>query len=289
MRYPSVMDVGIMKGQPAACHFQALYIPAARKQNDGAKVARDTGRRAFSMTVWYNTGMETKEIMTSTAETVTIPRTEYEELLELKKQHAWMLEQLRVVRKKQFGPSSEKATEEVSEQLSLLFNEAEVYADEDTAASEKHSVIEVRSHTRQRKSGSARDILPEDVEVIEVEHTLPEEERLCPQCGETMQPIGTEVRETVQIIPAKAVLHRDIYYNYGCGNCKENDISTPILKTPKEPALIPGSGASAEAVAHIAVQKFVMGSPLYRQEQEWNRQGVLLSRQTMSNWLLRCI
>ncbi len=31
-----------------------------------------------------------------------------------------------------------------------------------------------------------------------------------------------------------------------------------------------------------------MGSPLYRQEQEWNRQGVTLSRQTMSNWLLRC-
>ena len=31
-----------------------------------------------------------------------------------------------------------------------------------------------------------------------------------------------------------------------------------------------------------------MGSPLYRQEQEWNRKGLMLSRQTMSNWLLRC-
>ena len=51
--------------------------------------------------------------------------------------------------------------------------------------------------------------------------------------------------------------------------------------------LIPGSYASAEAVAHIAAQKFVMGSPSCRQEQEWNRQGVMLSRQTMSNWLLR--
>ena len=43
-----------------------------------------------------------------------------------------------------------------------------------------------------------------------------------------------------------------------------------------------------EAVAHLATQKFVMGSPLYRQEQEWNRKGLMLSRQTMSNWLLRC-
>ncbi|MEI3306356.1 IS66 family transposase [Dysosmobacter welbionis] len=31
------------------------------------------------------------------------------------------------------------------------------------------------------------------------------------------------------------------------------------------------------------VQKFVMYAPLYRQEQEWNRAGVQLSRQTMSN------
>ena len=34
-------------------------------------------------------------------------------------------------------------------------------------------------------------------------------------------------------------------------------------------------------------QKFVMGCPLYRQEQEISRQGIQLSRQTMSNWILR--
>ena len=103
-----------------------------------------------------------------------------------------------------------------------------------------------------------------------------------------MQPIGTEVQEKIQIVPAKIILHRDVYVTYACLNCKENGISTPIVQTPKEPALIPGSYASAEAVAHFAVQKFVMGSPLYRQEQEWNRQGFMISRQTMSNWLIRC-
>jgi len=29
-----------------------------------------------------------------------------------------------------------------------------------------------------------------------------------------------------------------------------------------------------------------MASPLYRQEAEWNRRGIMLSRQTMSNWLI---
>ena len=227
--------------------------------------------------------MENNTVLeTSNAETVTISRAEYEEL---KAQNQWLLEQLRVLKSKQFGSSSEKASEEIYGQLSLLFNEPEVYDEDDGKA--ETPAVEVRSHTRKRKSGRARDILPENVEVVEVEHTLPEEERQCPECGEVMQPIGTEVQEKIRIIPAKIILHRDVYVTYACQNCKENSISTPILQTPKEPALIPGSYASAEAVAHFAVQKFVMGSPLYRQEQEWNRQGVMLSRQTMSNWLIR--
>ena len=34
-------------------------------------------------------------------------------------------------------------------------------------------------------------------------------------------------------------------------------------------------------------QKFVMHSPLYRLEQEFQRQGLKLSRQTMANWILQ--
>ena len=83
-------------------------------------------------------------------------------------------------------------------------------------------------------------------------------------------------------------LREDWYYTYACRKCQTEGTETPVVKTPKEPALIPGSFASASAVAHIATQKFVMGSPLYRQEQALKRQGVKLTRQTMSNWLMRC-
>ena len=227
---------------------------------------------------------------------VTVPRAEYEELLsqykklsswvgQLEAQNRWLLEQLRVIRQRKFGASSEKASEEVVEQLSLLFDEAEVYVAE--GSKEEAPAVEVRSHTR-RKGGDVRSIVPENIEVVETEHTVPEEERVCPQCGETMQEIGKEVRETLELIPAKAVLHRDIYYTYACRSCDKNDTTTPFMKAPKEPSVIPGGYASPESVAHIAVQKFVMGSPLYRQEQEWNRQKIMLSRQTMANWLIRC-
>lgn len=145
---------------------------------------------------------------------------------------------------------------------------------------------QVAAHTR-KQSGSVKDVVPDNIPVEVVEHRLSEEERVCPQCGELMQEIGTEARETLKLIPAKAILRRDVYYTYACENCEKNDISTPIVKAPKEPSVIPGSFASPEAIAHIMTQKFVMASPLYRQEQEWARQGLKLSRQTMSNWVLR--
>ena len=64
----------------------------------------------------------------------------------------------------------------------------------------------------------------------------------------------------------------------------KTDISTSILKAPKDPPVIPGRFASPEAIAHIMTQKFAMASPLYRQESECNRAGVRLTWETMSNW-----
>jgi hypothetical protein len=61
-----------------------------------------------------------------------------------------------------------------------------------------------------------------------------------------------------------------------------------IIKAPVPKPVIKGSFASPESVAHIMTQKFVMGVPLYRQEKELERQGIKLSRQTMSNWLIKC-
>ena len=101
-----------------------------------------------------------------------------------------------------------------------------------------------------------------------------------------MEQIGKEVRRTLVIVPAQVKIREDVYYSYACPKCRDEGAETPILKTPKAPAVIPGSHASAEAIAHIMTQKFVMASPLYRQEQEWKRAGVELSRQTMSNWVL---
>ncbi len=169
------------------------------------------------------------------------------------------------------------------EQLSMLFNEAEVCADQETE--EADDSVAVAAHKRHKKHEYTLDELPEDVPVEVVEHRLTEEELVCPECGNPMTEIGKEVRRRVKIIPAQVVVVEDRYYTYACQTCKQENIETPVVKAAREPNCIPGSFATPEAIAHVMTQKFVMGSPLYRQEQEFKRQGIPLSRQTMSNWL----
>lgn len=229
--------------------------------------------------------------MTSSGETVTISRAEYEQLRAqgerisaLEKQVELLTEAVRLSRQKRFGASSEHTSEDAMEQLSLLFNEAEVYADQ--AAKEEDSSVVVAAHKRHKKHQYTLDELPENVPVEVVEHRLPEEELVCPVCGDTMTEIGKDVRRRLKLVPAKVVVVEDWYYTYACQKCNQENIETPVMKALREPNFIPGSFATPEAAAHLMTQKFVMGSPLYRQEQELRRQGIPLSRQTMSNWML---
>ena len=148
---------------------------------------------------------------TRTMETITISRAEYDaqqaRLAELQHQNEWLIEQLRLLKKKQFGPSSEQTKEPLDGQMSLLFNEAEAC----TAPPGPQKTTQVAAHTR-KQSGRVKDMVPDNIPVEVVEHRLSEEERACPQCGELMREIGTEVRETLKLIPAKAILRRDVYY-----------------------------------------------------------------------------
>ena len=241
----------------------------------------------------YNIHMKkTDNRKLSNAEMVTISRAEYEEfqaqrkkISELESRVDVLMEALRLARHKQFGASSEKSEDTLMEQLSFLFNEAEVFSAAEKEADENITVV--AAHKRHKKHEYTLDNIPEDMPKERVEHRLEGEDLVCPQCGDTMTEIGTEVVNKLKIIPAQTIVEQHVYYTYACRNCNKEDIETPVVKVPKEKNIIPGSFATPEAIAHIMTQKFVMGPPLYRQEQEINRKGIKLSRQTMSNWILK--
>jgi hypothetical protein len=52
--------------------------------------------------------------------------------------------------------------------------------------------------------------------------------------------------------------------------------------------MMKNSLASPSAVAYIMYQKYVMHAPLYRLEKDFERMDAVLSRQTMSNWVIYC-
>lgn len=172
------------------------------------------------------------------------PRKESEAKALTPQQYRWLMEALRLARHKQFGASSEKSEEPLMEQLSFLFNEAEVFAE--TKAEEDHVTV-VAAHKRHKKHEYALDNIPEDMPTKQVEHRLEGEDLVCPQCGDTMTEIGKEVVRTLEIIPAQTIVREDIYYSYACKHCSENadeGCETPVVKAPREKNIIPGSSAS---------------------------------------------
>lgn len=239
----------------------------------------------FTRFLWYNFYMETIKKANEQLHKISVEQArkivELEaEIIELNQKIEWFMEQFRLAQHRRFGASSEKSA--FDGQLHI-FNEAEAFADE---SDEEPPVVQVAAHPRRGKN-LVNDRLPEELPVETVVYDLPEEERGCPECGKEMCAIGKELRRELKIIPAKAVIVERVRIIYGCGDCERNADHTPIMKAPMPEPVIKGSFATPEAIAHIMCQKFVMGAPLYRQEQDWKRQGIQLSRQTMSVWLIR--
>jgi len=200
-------------------------------------------------------------------------------IAELEQQIQWLMSQIRLAKHKQFGVSSEQTD---PAQLSI-FNEAEANY---TAIAPEPELSEVKAHYRKR-TRLTTDKLPEDLPVEIIEHELAPEDCICPDCGSELHTMGRETREELKIIPAKAVIVRHVQHVYACRNCETSAENVPVIKAFMPQSVIKGGFASPETIAHIAVQKFMMASPLYRQEQEWKQNGILLSRQTMSNWLIK--
>jgi len=190
-------------------------------------------------------------------------------------------EQFRISKHRQFGASSEKSEYDFN-QLSI-FNEAELFAYANVPEPE---LVEVEKHYRKR-TRLTTDKLPENLPVEVLEYGLPESEQICPECGGPLHVMGHDTRRELVIIPAQVKIREHVREIYACRNCERDKYGVPIVKSPVDEPVIKGSFASPETIAHIMTQKFVMGSPLYRQEQELKRNGIMLSRQTMSNWLIR--
>lgn len=195
-------------------------------------------------------------------------------------------DEVAVLRAKLFGPRSEKLhlNSIMPGQGSLFEIIGEAGPITPTPATEDEEV-KVAEHSRKKKG---RQPLPEDLPREEIIHDIPEAEKTC-SCGCTKTQIGADESEQLHIEKPRIKVVRHIRLKYACKNCEgsseENKPSVTIAPAPAQ--LIPKSFASISLLIYILIGKFVDALPLYRQEKQFKRLGVELSRKTMSSWLIR--
>ena len=179
-------------------------------------------------------------------------------------------EAIKLSREKMFGSSSEKTPDG---QLSLGFfdeveKESNLNADEPT----------IERVTKKKRKSRTENLSHLETEVTE--YDLSEEDKVCPKCETPLKKVSDETRETIKLYK-KVIRHLEKRSVYACPKC-DLFIKADMPKLPIE-----GSLADSSTLSQVIVDKFANGIPLYRQSQDFERIGLSLSRQNLSNWILK--
>ena len=187
-------------------------------------------------------------------------------------------EQIRLLKARLFGRKSEKESFD-PKQLSLFEEPEEDAVDSDDP--DDDDSVEIPAHKRKKRG---RKPIPESLPRVDKIHDISEAEKQC-ECGSIKECIGQEVSEQLDIIPAKIQVIRHIRPKYACKCCEgvESDGPTVNIAPPPE-QLIPKCIGTPGLIAFVLVAKFVDALPFYRQEKQFLRIGVEISRATMCNW-----
>lgn len=202
---------------------------------------------------------------------------------ELLRQNRHLTEQISKMKADMFGVRSEKM-EHLLEQV-LDEDETENPLDEDRDSEDKepgHQVQRVRENRQQkkRKEKGFRDRNLKDLPVqIVYDYDI---DQLNEIYGEGNWRFASwKAHRTVEFI--RAATYVKITYSPVISDGLEHSMTTVYY----EGSMFPKSLASPSLLANIIIEKFCMFVPMYRMEHDINRYGFRLSRQTMSNWIIK--
>lgn len=194
-----------------------------------------------------------------------------DEIDALRRDNQILLEELRAWRLGFFGKRSERLE---PGQLSIF----------EQGVQEVPAIEELASpapQQRPRKKGHGRRLFSDDLprEVIELD--VPEDERACPECGESMRAFGEEVTERGHFVPARILVRRYVKKRYACPDGH-------AVKTAVAPDGVVDKGKyEASVYAHVATSKYADHLPLHRLEGIFMRHGMHLPKQTMWDMLVK--
>ena len=195
-----------------------------------------------------------------------------------------VLEQMADLKRHRFGRSSEK--HEAENQISFMevdgkivfFNEAEAVAAGENTQEEPENVSRRKPQKKQGKREEDLEGLP----VVVVEHSMTDDELEDKFGKDGFKQLPDEVYRRYSFTPAKVEVEEHHVKVYAGKKTVE------IVKAEHPECLLRGSLVSPSLEAAVMNAKYVNAVPLYRQEQEFERYGLHISRQNMANWTIQC-
>ena len=191
------------------------------------------------------------------------------EILYLKEQNAWLLRQI-------FGKKSERIVDANQEQLKFDGFES--------GNLQKAETQTIPAHERKKRTSTGDDTikLPDDLPVETTVIDIPEEEKICKETGVALQKIGEEVSHKLAYRPGSYFLKRIIRPKYAHPKQEEKG----VIIAPMPDSLLPKCRADESLLADIITRKFVDHLPLYRIAEAFSRDGIVISRRLLSQWVV---
>lgn len=192
-----------------------------------------------------------------------------------------LMEQIRLANQQRFGRRTEKLNE-IAGQLSF-FNEAEANCQEDAQEPPIEETVWEFKPVRKRKKKGQREEDLKDLPQEEFLHDVPEE-KLVKTFGESnYKSMPDDVYWQLRFVPAKWIAEKHTVKVYvGTDGLHQDE----FLRGDHPATLFKGSIATPSLMAAIINAKYVNSNPLDRIARDFQTNGLRLSKQTMSNWVV---
>jgi transposase len=195
-----------------------------------------------------------------------------------------LLDYILLLRKRQFAPTSEQFNKD---QLNL-FDEAELeqlMEDLDFPTDQDEVTEPAQEQEKSDKKKPVRRPLPKHFNRVEKIIDLSDEEKAA--MGNDWVFIGYDTSEQLAVIPRQHYVIEYKRAKYAPKNDNITGAEQGVIIAPRADQIIPKSIAHSSVIADVVIRKFVDALPFYRQEKIYAREGVDLSRQTMSGWVIQ--
>lgn len=195
------------------------------------------------------------------------------EVVYLKEQIEWFKRQI-------FGQKTEKFVEPRQNAHQLVFEGFDkVVPVED----EKKQTVATHERAKRKPNGKDAITFPADLPVERQVIDISEESKVCPETGKQLVKIGEEITSKLAHKPGSYFIKQIVRPKYAL----PQESGEGILTADLPEALLNRCQADESLLADILVKKFGDHLPLYRQSEIMSREGIRISRQILSKWVLR--